>query len=315
MTSILYATALYIPEAIVFAVPPASLFASTYILSMMHTHNEMIILNNSGISFTKIIRVFIVTSFFITILLFIFNEKVTIEADKIKSDYTANLLDTSVSKDSRNITLYGLDKSYIIYARRFSDKENKITQVSVYHLNAKGSLIERIDASSGIYDEGGWTFTQAKVYTIDPSTQEIEYKILDTYTPSFVTLNPSFFSNTNNEIITLPLKEALMYLKSIKIVKKSEFSIIATDIYNRIFKNLSPLILVLISCSTIFAWKKNVLILSIITSISIAVVFYVMLLMGMILSKQGVIEPLWGTLGPMILLLLLSLFTLSFKRK
>ncbi|NCB00707.1 MAG: YjgP/YjgQ family permease [Spirochaetia bacterium] len=314
LLSILYATVLYLPESIVFAFAPSALFASTYILAMMHTHNEMIILNNSGISFKKIVRIFIVTSLFLSLLQFAFNEYVTIKANILKSEYTADLLDTSISKDSRNITLYGLDKSYIVYAKRFSERENKITGVSLYHLEPNGSLIERADATSGIYNEGQWTLNAVNLYSIDETTNEVTYQHLTTYTPLYLTLNPSFFANKSNDVLNMPLKEALSYLESIKVVKKGEYSVIATEVYNRIFKNLAPLILILISCSTVFAWKKNVLILSIITSISIGVVYYVLLLIGMILAKQGVIMPILGTLGPMTLLTLSSIFTLILKR-
>ncbi len=313
LKSILYATILYLPEAIVFAIPPSALFASTYILSMMHTHNEMIVLNNSGISFRKLTSVFIISAIFLSLFQFVFNEEVTIKANKMKSEYTQQILDSNISADNRNITLYGLDRSYIVYAKRFSEEDNKITKVSLYHMNNDGSLRERVDATSGVYIEGKWILNNANIYSIE--NKIASFTLQESYTPLYFTLEPSFFANKNNEVITMDLLDALQYIEGIKLIRKSEYSLIASDVYNRIFKNLAPLILILISCSTVFAWKKNVLMLSIITSISIAVVFYVMLLMGMILAKQGVIDPIMGTLGPMIILFLASILTLSFKRK
>lgn len=315
LKSILYATILYLPEAIVFALPPAALFASTYILSMMHAHNEMIILNNAGISFRKLAIVFIITSIFLSLFQFVFNEEVTIKTNRLKSEYTQEILDSNFSADSRNITLYGLDRTYIVYAKRFSEKDNKITQVSLYHMDELGGLKERVDAPSGIYDNGVWTLNNATIYSIDNGNNEALFTTLKEYTPDYFTISPTFFANKNNEVTTMALTDALEYVESIRVIRKSEYSQIASDIYNRIFKHLGPLILILISCSTVFAWKKNVLMLSIITSISIAVVFYVMLLMGMILAKQGVIPPIMGTLGPMGMLCIISIITLSFKRK
>jgi lipopolysaccharide export system permease protein len=313
LRSIVYATILYFPEAIVFAIPPSALFASTYILSMMHTHNEMIILNNSGISFRRLVSILIIASLFLSIFQFFFNEEIAIKAHRIKNDYTQEILNQNVTSDNRNITLYGFDRSYIVYARRFTEIDNRITQVSLYHLDKEGSLLERVDATTGVYNEGSWTLQNANIYSI--KNNEAEYSFLSSYTPSYFTLEPSFFANKNNEVITMDLPDALRYVESIKLIRKNEFSLIASDVYNRIFKNLAPLILILISCSTVFAWKKNVLMLSIIMSISIAVVFYVMLLMGMILAKQGVIHPMMGTLGPMVILFFASILTLSFKRK
>ena len=315
LTQILYATFLYLPEAIVFALPPSSLFATTYILSMMHTYNEMIILNNAGISFRRLVVIFVIVSLFLSLFQFIFNEQVTVKSNRMKEEYTQKILDSNVSSDNRNITLYGLDRSYIIYAKRFSEIENKITSVSLYHLREDGSLKERVEAISGIYENGVWTLHKVQIYEIDQSNNNANFTTLETYTPTYLTLSPSFFANKNNEVITMALPDALSYIESIRLIRKSEYSLIATDIYNRIFKHLAPLILILISCSTVFAWKKNVLMLSIISSISIAVVFYVMLLMGTILAKQGVISPIMGTLGPMIILSFASILTLIFKRK
>ncbi len=315
LQKILIATLLYLPEAIVFALPPSALFASTYILSMMHAHNEMIILQNSGISFKRLVILFIISAIFLSLFQFIFHEMVTIKSNRIKSEYTQELLQANYSQDNRNITLYGLDRSYVVYAKRFSEKENKITQVSLYQVDSNGQLKERVDAPSGVYENSKWTLYNATIYTVDESQNETTVQNLTQYSPAYFTLPATFFANKNNEVITMGLLDALDYVKSIRLIRKSEYSVIASDIYNRIFKHLGPLILILISTSTLFAWKKNILILSIITSISIAVVFYVMLLMGMILAKQGVIPPIMGTLGPMSILCFISIIMLLFKRK
>ena len=86
------------------------------------------------------------------------------------------------------------------------------------------------------------------------------------------------------------------------------------DLASRIWSNLYPLILIFISCATLFAWRKNVLILSILSSLSIAVIYFVFDMVSMIFAKQAIIAPYMGPLLPMIVLSGISLVILIFRR-
>jgi lipopolysaccharide export system permease protein len=112
----------------------------------------------------------------------------------------------------------------------------------------------------------------------------------------------------------MDLTSAREYLQQISISNASQYRPAATDLSDRVFSNLTPLILMIISCSTVFTWRKNVLVLSIIASLAISVIYFVLHMLSMILAKQGILPPLAGPLTPMVVLLVLSGISLAVRR-
>jgi lipopolysaccharide export system permease protein len=104
----------------------------------------------------------------------------------------------------------------------------------------------------------------------------------------------------------MELEGAFRYVRRIRMMDANQYAQQASRLYERLLGNLTPLILMIISCSTVFTWRKNVLILSILASLAIAVVYFVMQMLSMILARQGIYAPLWGPLAPMLALLGLS---------
>jgi len=129
---------------------------------------------------------------------------------------------------------------------------------------------------------------------------------LAVYHNESVNLEPALFRNLQADITTMELGSALRYIRRIQVMDANQYAIQASDFYHRILGNLTPLILILISCSTVFTWRKNVLMLSILASLAIAVVFFVMQMVSMIFAKQGIYGPEWGPLAPIVALLCVS---------
>ena len=313
LPQILWATLLFLPEAIIFALPASTLFASTYILSMFHANNEMIILKNSGFSFYRIILPLILIGVCLSLAQFIFSESIGRTAQREKELYNQRLLSIDYTQDNKDITLYSEDRLYVMHAKRYNSEQQKLSSVTLFKFSAQGDLLLRLDSATAQYEEGRWTFNDVNFYSITDEKVNVKSSGQETFIDIKIPIN--LFENRSNEISSMTLQSALSYVDRAKRSGSAEYSAVAADVFNRIFNNLAPFILLLISCSTVFQWKKNILLLSILTSISIAVVFYVLQLIGMILAKQQIIEPIYGTLGPMLLLLIGSVSSLMLQRK
>ncbi|MDC7246316.1 MAG: LptF/LptG family permease [Sphaerochaetaceae bacterium] len=309
---ILWSSLLYVPEAVVFAFPPSALFASTFLLSTLHANNEMIILKNSGFSFVRIILPLLLTGLILSALQFSLNESLVVSSKNAKQEYMEELLSVDYSQDSKDVTLYSEDRLNVMHAKRYLSKEKQLNAVTLFRFDDEGELLFRLDSSSAQYNDPSWIFRQAVIYTI--KEDHVDVKRLDKIVLDDILIPITVFENRTNEISTLPLDSALSYVEAVRKSGSSEYFSVASQTYDRIFRNFSPFILLLISCSTVFPWKKNILLLSIITSISIAVIYYVLLLAGSILSSQQVIKPLYGSAGPLVLLALISSLSLALQK-
>jgi len=306
-------TVLHIPAAIGLALGPSSLFAVTYFLAMLHANNEMIILSNIGYPFRKIITPIISIGLLLVVFQFFFSEFIIIPATREKSIQTQEALKMHQSTDSRNITLQSPDGDYILHAGRYYDNAERIVDVTLVLLNDQHQLSARIYAASGQFNGSYWVLYDTQEFYVQnkgtiQSTREKEY-----HNPE-ISIEPTLFRNLSADISSMELSQAVAYVKRVRMIDTNQYIPYATDLADRIFSNITPLILILISCSTVFTWRKNVLILSIIASLAISVVYFVMNMLSMILARQGIIVPILGPLAPMLVLLLISSSSILIRR-
>jgi len=307
-------TAWYIPEAIGYALGPASLFAATYFLAMLHANNEMIVLSNIGYPFRRIVFPMVLLGVLLAIFQFVFSEEVTIKATREKELLGKEILGIRTSSENRNVTLRSPAGDYVVFAKRYDDENRTISSVMLIMLDSEGSIAAKIDASSGFYQDGYWVLRDVVRYLIDDEADVVEAYKEPEYHNRAITMDPALFRNLQADITSMELDSAIRYVQRIKMMDSNQYMEYASDLADRIFGGLTPLILIVISCSTVFTWRKNVLILSILTSLAIAVVYFVMQMVSMILAKQGIIPPVLGPTAPMLILTVLSVGVMAVRR-
>ena len=299
-------TILYFPEAFLLAMGPSFLFAVTYQLSMLHAHNEVMSVLNSGVSLSRIVRPIAVLAVFLSVFYFFFNEKVAIPSSNEKALQKENITKDTDSTNNQDIALSDMQSGYMIYAAIYSDSDQTLFDVSLIESDEHGGLIRRTDAYRAVYNQetGLWTFYDAYVYTPTPEGVAVEH--IGDYENKVVLLEPQLFRNVSNEISTMSLDLAKAYLDRMKVLNPEQYASLGTEYYKRIFSCLTPLIMILIACSINYRFKRNVLFFSLVCSICIAVVYFVVQMMTVMLSDQGVIAPQLGTLIPFIVIIALT---------
>lgn len=308
-SSAFFLTVLYFPEAFLLVIGPSFMFAVSYHLSTLHSSNEIMCILNSGTSYSRMIRPCIVLAIVLSAFSFGFNETVAIRSSNLKQSHTEMLTSISNSdRNNRNIALSDMQEGYMVYAGRYSDQNQTLYDVSLIECESDGSIIRRINAYKAIYDNksGLWTFTDVYIYT-----PEVDERVNVQYAKSYVspkmTLEPQLFRNVSNEISKMSLDLAYAYLIRMRTLNPTEYARIGTEFYKRIFSCLTPLIMIIIACNMNYRFKRNVLFFSLICSICISVVYYVIQMVTIMLSDQAVIAPQLGILIPFAAIIVLSL--------
>ncbi|MDT4761474.1 LptF/LptG family permease [Sphaerochaeta sp. PS] len=300
---------LYIPEALVFALAPSLLFAVTYHLSQMQANNELISLYNSGISYMRIILPILILGICFSLVQFGFNELLAIPSSKSRSVMQNELFGLKSTFDNRNITLSDPMGRFVVHASHYNDERKRISSLTLVVQDEVGSIQSRIDATSATWDEKRlvWTLDDVTIHDLDKLANSVVSRREGSIViPSF-DLEPAFFRNISNDIKTMDLPSARTYLQRIRLLNPKLWYQAATDFAQRILGSLTPLVLVFIACTISYRYKKNVLLFSIITSLFIAVIYYVVQMVTLIVAKQGVIEPLWGMVIPMIVIVSIAI--------
>ncbi|WP_320130891.1 LptF/LptG family permease [uncultured Sphaerochaeta sp.] len=307
--TILRLSILYLPEAALYAIAPSLLFSATFFLSQLQANNELICLLNAGISYKRIVFPVLVLGMVLSVAYFSVSELIAIPFSQQRSVLQNELFGLSSTFDNRNITLSDLEDGFVIHASHYNDEQKRISDVLIILKDAEGNLDSRIDASSATWDEtkGYWILKNASVFSINEKDFSVTGKQYETYSNPAINLEPNLFRNFSADIKTMPLPTAFRYLKRIRLLSPDQWSGYATDLASRILGSFSPLVLLFIACTISYKYKKNVLLFSIILSLCIAVIYYVMQMLSLILAKQGVIGPVWGMVTPMIMIVCIAI--------
>jgi len=300
---------LYCPEALMFALAPSLLFSATYHLSQMQANNELISLYNAGIRYAKIIIPILLLGFCFSLFQFGFNELVAIPASQTKKVIQDELFGLRSTFDNRNITLSDPQGRFVVHASHYNDETKTISALVLVLQDEQGRLQSRIDATSASWDEESrvWKLFDAVIHNLDTQKQNVDSRRENSIVIESFDLEPSYFRNISSDIKTMEISAALNYLQKIHILNPKLWYEAATDFATRILGSLIPLVMIFIACTINYRYKKNVLLFSIITSLFIAVIYYVVQMVTLIMAKQGVIEPIWGMVIPMIVIVSIAI--------
>ncbi len=307
--TIAHLTVLAIPESVLFAVGPSLLFSATFFLSQLQANNEYICLLGSGLSYRRIVAPILVLALIFSLLQFAFNEQLAIPIGRSKETIEDQIMGLRGSYDNRNITLTDPEGNYVVYAKHYNDNQKRLSQVLLVMLDDSHMLSERIDASFAVWNdqEQAWNLEEVRRQVIDREGLLLKSTEQESLMLEEFTLSPAYFRNLSNDITTMDLGTAFHYLKRMQELSPLVYPALATDVAKRILGNLNPLVMLFIACTISYKYKKNVLLFSIITSLAIAVIYYVVQMVTLIMAKQAVIGPIWGMAIPMIVIVCIAL--------
>lgn len=305
---------LSLPQYLMMVSSLSFLFASTYFLSQLSANNELIALLNGGISKFRISLPIIILALILTIFGFIYQEIALNKIIAIHDNKEVELFGRSSTKDNRNIVLMD-GTGYIIYTNFFDERDKTINSpVLVY--TKDGKILLRLEGQIAKYDEENkvWVFNNSRVYKLD-GNGNVEAMQNESFIEEGFTLEPHLFRTQNMNIETMDGKTARSFLSRLKVVDKEQWQEKATDYYRSLFQPLAILVLMLISVTMNYRFKRNVLLFCIIQSLSIAVVYYVADMVFSIFCHQGALSPLAVVYLPVIVTLTLAyLISLLTKR-
>ena len=118
---------------------------------------------------------------------------------------------------------------------------------------------------------------------------------------------PRLFRTQNTTIETMDRDTAIDYLERLASSNHQAWQSSATDYLRRVCSPLAILVLMFISVSMGYNFKKNVLLFSIIQSLSIAVIYYVADMVFSIMGHQGAVSPYSAVIMPIVMTIILSL--------
>ena len=303
----------YFPKCISYSLPISLLFSISYTLGILYTNNELIMVFGSGVPLWKFILPFIVTGVLLSVGSFYFEENIVIDSFKQKNSLSRVLLNQSVSFSNTNVTVLTDNNRVIYYADYYNDNNKTLSGLIVFIREADKGFSKRIDAEYATWKEGEWELINCRVFKWDEKREYINESNLDRYTDPILNEPPSTFRKTARNVDEMPIEEALEWIDSLK---KAGLPVreALTSFYKRFSFSLTPFIVSLLSAAIGGSFKKNILLMSLLSSLVVSVLFYVLQMVTVIFANLGYISPLSGAFSPFFIFLVSGLWAFRFVK-
>ncbi|MDR0464923.1 MAG: LptF/LptG family permease [Treponema sp.] len=295
----------YIPQCLSFALPISLLFAAAYTLGDLHARNELACVFCAGIPFRRFSISLLLVGFLVSVFSFFFDDIFVIPAVKIKNDLSRRALNQFVTESDSDIVIKTRN-GRLTYSVDYFDNNRKILNgVSIIEINENGEFVSQIRAHSAQWNENYWEFNNALVYKYEDGLLLVSPFVSD----SSYNEHPDIFRRQSVNIDELPVSEARLLIDDLRSVGLPYFEEQA-DYYHRYSFASTSFIVMILSVSMGGRFRKNIMLMSLFTSLAAAVVYYVVEMLTMAMAGLNYIPAVLGAWFPVFLFIFIGFILL-----
>ena len=304
---------LYLPKCVSYSLPMALLFSVSYSMGLFFANNELIVVMASGISIWKFNIPVLVFALLVSIGSFFFEDRVVIPTYEKKQKYTQELVNPSQSENttSFDVTVLGRNRKYIWSAALFDKTTNTLSNLTIIKLDTNGNFAGKIYAQTAQWDTSRWILKGVRsIVKTEKGFADTVFATLDD--PELDEPTESFLARSEKpEAMTI--KEIAGYLKFLKGVQASTAAA-RTELLKRYAYSFIPMIVILIAIVSAGIIRKNILLFSMLISLSAATVYYVLQMVSGLMAKSEIIAPVWGAFAPVLVFIVIFAIVFKFRK-
>lgn len=282
---------LYLPKSLSFALPVALLFAVAFTLGQLYSNNELISVFAAGISLYRFVFPLLLLGILLGAGSVVFEEKVVIETLRAKNALSRELLNINRSFSNTRVAVTSPDRRVVIYADYYNDAARTLSGVTVLLRNPDGSFAERIEAPWGEWNGSHWEFSDAVVF--EYGVEGFERRGQQRVSNEKVVVHPRVFQRSERDVSEMTLEQARDFVRSQR-EAGLPFRRALTEYWNRYSFALTPVIVVLISAAVGGRFRKNIILMSLLLSLCLAVAYYVAGMVTDLMAVGGLLSPFAG---------------------
>lgn len=303
----------YTPKTLWYAIPVGMLFSTSYVLSDMYAHNELEALFASGVSLFRFTLPVLILSILMSFGLYHFENRLVVWTYEKKVELQNTLLNKSVNENNTDLIVISQNGKILYKANKYTESTKRLTGVYLIFRDDNKNLLAIIKTKQANWNEDSklWILKEPIQYEMIDG----ELKITPVSTKYTSELNESYeiFRKNIVDVQSVSAKEAKVYIDHLKKAGLPYHEQLA-EYYKKFAFPFIVFLVVFLSIGLTGKTKKNVLIVSLASSIAAAVLFYVMMMITMVLAKHGYISPFMGAWFPVFFFVIVSIFLLKYSR-
>ena len=218
-----------------------------------------------------------------------------------------------ISYSNTNVTVISEDTFTIYQIDYYNDKKQTLTDVMILQREENGGFMARIDADWGEWNGEHWILHNSRRYGWDDGRRTLTLEQSALYQATELIESPVTFRKTTRDVEEMKSGEAWRWIEKLKRAGLPYRGAL-TEYYKKYFFAASPFIVVLIAAGLGGRFKRNVLLMNLLTALVVSVVYYVLQMVSVILAKNGLLPPLAGASLAVILFLGVGVLALRTAR-
>ena len=306
VANIFRVTFYYIPKSFSYALPISLLFATGYTLGELYTRNELTSVFAAGIPFWRFSRMLIVIGFIASVFSFFFDDYVVIPTLRVKNELSRVLLRQQRPTFQADIVVKSRGGN-LIYAVDFYDAENQnLHGVSIIEQDEGGRFVYLIRSPRAIWSDDHWDLTNAVIYEWNEGFLRYRsFEAGDEYREE-----PDTFRRNMMNVEELHFRDVRLLVNDLRIAGLP-FVHAQADYHQRFSFATVSLVVIMLSISMGGRFRKNILLMSLLSSLGVAVIFYIMEMITMMMARLGHIPPLIGAWFPVFSFIAIGIWLLK----
>lgn len=301
----------YIPKTVWYAVPIATLFSTSYMLSDLYAQNELVAIFASGVSLLKFTVPLLIFGFLASFGLFLFEDNVVVQTYAKKNELQNRALNVSHSLNNEDVVVMS-DRGKIIYKASYYDDELKrLYGLYVVFRDDDKNFQCLIRSEGATFEDGLWKLTDGDMFVFEDDV--FVRKVVDEKYLSLLNETPDTFQNNRMNVEEVSTRDSRLYIEHL-----DRAGLPSSEAKSQYYKKYAfpfvVFIVVFLAIGLSGKTRKNVLIVSLALCIGATVVFYIMQMVTMLMAKFEVIGPLMGAWFPVVFFVFASIILLRFAR-
>jgi lipopolysaccharide export system permease protein len=289
--------------------PISLLFAAAYTLGDLYSRNELTTVFSTGIPFWRFSLSLVIVGLMASIFMFFFDDIVVIPSQKIKSDYTRRALNQRVFEINTDVVIKARN-GRLIYSIDFFDSEKLILNgVIIVEMDENGKFISQIRARSATWNDEYWEFRNASIYQYEGGILRLRpFGRNTSYTE-----HPDMFRRNAVNVDELPVKQVGFLIDDLRSAGLP-YQHVQANYYHRYSFAVTSFIVMILSISMGGRFRKNILLMSLFTSLSVAVVYYITEMLSMTMAGLNYFHPAIGAWFPIVLFIFIGVVLLKIAK-
>ena len=296
----------YIPTCFALALPLSLLFAAAYVLGDLYARNELISVFASGIPFSRFSRPLLIIGFCASVFAFFFQDIAVIPTLRMKNDLTRILLHQQRSEFQADIVIMARGGRITYAVDYFDIPSQTLFGISIIERDENGSFVSLIRAHRASWGGNYWVFHNPVIYdwNDDGFLQFRNFEHTDQFRE-----DPETFRRNLVDVEELHFRDARLLVEDLRHAGLPYVGALA-DFHHRISFASVSFVVIILSISMGGRFRKNILLMTLGSSLGAAVVFYVIEMITMMMARMGYIHPIIGAWFPVIIFIVAGLFLL-----